>query len=128
VVSFDLPALPSSATRARQLARREVAEFGPDVVDTVALLATELVTNAVLHARTDLRLGIEVTPLRIRLSVADGSSRVPVLRNYDSADVTGRGLNLVEMLAAQWGCDPTEEGKSVWCEVIVSDGDGPRPP
>ncbi len=121
VASLDLPAVPSSASRARQLAREEVATYPGDVIDTVALLVTELVANAVLHARTDLCFSIDITPPLIRISVTDQSNRVPALRHYDASDVTGRGLALVDALATNWGVDATEDGKSVWCEVQIPD-------
>ncbi len=81
------------------------------------LLVTELVTNAVLHARTELHLIIETEPGIVRLRVEDRSPGTPVLRHYDTDDVTGRGLALVEMLATRWGVDPRPDGKSVWCEI-----------
>ena len=123
MVAFDLPAVPSSATRARQLAREVVASYPPEVSDTVALLVTELVTNAVLHARTDVSVHIDVAPPLVRLSVADGSSRLPAIREYSTDDVTGRGLAMVAALASQWGVEATADGKSVWCEIVIPDPD-----
>ena len=123
MVSVDLPPEPSSATRARQLAREHVAACPPEIVDTVALLVTELVTNAVLHARTALHLVIETEPGMVRLRVEDHSPGAPVLRNYDTDDVTGRGLALVEMFATRWGVDPRPGGKAVWCEIEIPSPD-----
>jgi two-component sensor histidine kinase len=123
VVSVDLPPQPSSASRARSLAREVVAGLPADVVDTVALLVTELVTNAVLHARTRLHLEVEVRPAAVVLRVQDGSTRVPVVRHYAPDDVTGRGLALVEALASSWGVDATRQGKAVWCEILIPDGE-----
>jgi two-component sensor histidine kinase len=126
VVSLDLPAIPSSATKARQLARGEVARYPADLSNTVALVVTELVTNAILHARTDFQVRIEIAPPLVRLTVTDGSARLPVVRHYAAEDVTGRGLGLVEALCTRWGIDAAEdgkEGKSVWCEVLIPDGD-----
>jgi anti-sigma regulatory factor (Ser/Thr protein kinase) len=101
------------------LAREQVTACPQELVDTVALLVTELVTNAVLHARTALVLHIDVHDGVVRLSVSDRSHDVPVLKHYDTDDVTGRGLALVEMLAANWGVDEEPDGKSVWCEVAI---------
>jgi anti-sigma regulatory factor (Ser/Thr protein kinase) len=120
-VWFDLPPVPSSATKARQLARDQLAHCPADVTDTVALLVTELVTNAVVHARTDLCLGIEVVPPRVRLSVSDGSTRLPVVRHHATSELAGRGLALVDALASRWGVESTDGGKSVWCEVLIPD-------
>jgi anti-sigma regulatory factor (Ser/Thr protein kinase) len=96
-----------------------VAALPTDVIDTVALLVTELVSNAVLHARTRLQLEVDVTPRVVRLCVRDGSRHRPILRRYDVGDVTGRGLALVEMLATEWGIDEMPNGKSVWCEIVI---------
>jgi anti-sigma regulatory factor (Ser/Thr protein kinase) len=128
VVSVDLPPEPSSATRARQLAREHVAACPPDVIDTVALLVTELVTNAVLHARTELRLVVETEPGIVRLRVDDRSPGTPVVRHYDTDDVTGRGLALVETLATDWGVEPGPDGKSVWCEIAFPHATAPEEP
>jgi len=120
VLSVDLPPEPSSATRARTLARERLeASCSIDTVDTIALLVTELVTNAILHARTPLLLTLESRPGHVRICVEDRSNDQPALRSYDSDAVTGRGLALVEKLASTWGVDTTPAGKAVWCEVPV---------
>jgi anti-sigma regulatory factor (Ser/Thr protein kinase) len=118
VLSVDLPPEPSSATRARTLAReRLAASCSSDTLDTVALLVTELVTNAILHARTPLLLTLESHPGSLRICVEDKSNEQPAVRRYESDAVTGRGLALVEQLASSWGVDTTPSGKVVWCEV-----------
>jgi anti-sigma regulatory factor (Ser/Thr protein kinase) len=87
------------------------------MLDTVALLVTELVTNAVLHACTPLQLQIETRSDHVRLCVEDTSERQPELRNYATDAVTGRGLALVEALSSSWGVETTPTGKTVWCEI-----------
>jgi len=120
VLSVDLPPEPSSATRARALTREQLGTTYPsDTLETVALLVTELVTNAILHARTPLQLTLETRPGLVRICVEDQSSEQPALRHYESDAVTGRGLALVEQLAASWGVETTASGKAVWCEVPV---------
>jgi anti-sigma regulatory factor (Ser/Thr protein kinase) len=88
-----------------------------DTVDTIALLVTELVTNAILHARTPMLLTLETRAHHVRVCVEDASSQRPAVQQYDSDAVTGRGLALVEELASSWGVDSTPVGKVVWCEV-----------
>jgi anti-sigma regulatory factor (Ser/Thr protein kinase) len=118
VWSVELPPEPASATQARRLAREQLASIcPPDALDTVALLVTELVTNAILHARTPMHLQIETRPGHVRLCVEDTSDRQPQLRRYDADAVTGRGLALVEALASSWGVDSTPSGKVVWCDI-----------
>ncbi len=120
MLSVDLPPEPSSATRARTLAREQLeASCSTDTVETVALLVTELVTNAILHARTPLLLTLESCPGHVRICVEDHSIDQPAVRSYESDAVTGRGLALVEQLASTWGVDTTPVGKVVWCEVSV---------
>jgi anti-sigma regulatory factor (Ser/Thr protein kinase) len=120
VLYVELPPEPASASRARQLARDRLRVVcPPDVLDTVALLVTELVTNAILHARTPMQLELVAHPDHIRLCVEDASPQHPQVRHYDSAAVTGRGLALVEQLATSWGVEPTPSGKAVWCEIAI---------
>lgn len=118
--SVELPPVPASATQARRLAREQLESIcPPDALDTIALLVTELVTNAVLHARTPLQLQIETRPHLVRLYVEDTSDRQPEKRSYASDAVTGRGLALVEALSSSWGVESTPSGKAVWCEIAL---------
>ena len=120
MLSVDLPPEPSSATRARTMAREQLEASCPrDTVEVIALLVTELVTNAILHARTPLQLTLESHPDLVRICVEDHSGEQPAVRHYDPDAVTGRGLALVEQLASSWGVDTTPEGKAVWCEVPI---------
>lgn len=91
-----------------------------DVRYVVELLVGELVTNAVLHARTGLHLRLHIADGRVRVEVGDGSARLPRVNDaYDTEAQTGRGLALVERLASCWGVDRTADGsgKVVWFEV-----------
>ena len=120
MLSVDLPPEPSSATRARTIAREQLeSAYSSDTIEVIALLVTELVTNAILHARTPLLLTLESRPDHVRICVEDHSDEQPAVRHYDSDAVTGRGLALVEQLASSWGVDTTAEGKVVWCEVPI---------
>jgi anti-sigma regulatory factor (Ser/Thr protein kinase) len=120
VFSVDLPPEPASATRARVLARERLCALcTADALDTVSLLVTELVTNGILHARTPMRLVIETNLDRVRVCVEDSSRLAPEVHRYGTDAVTGRGLAMVEQLAASWGVDPTPRGKVVWCEIAI---------
>ena len=120
MLTVQLPPEPASATRARLLAREQLEpRFEGDALDTIALLVTELVTNAILHARTPLQLTLESRPAHVRICVADESTEQPAVQNYDAGAVTGRGLALVEQLATSWGVETTTMGKVVWCEVAI---------
>ena len=119
MLSVDLPPEPASAGRARALARERLTAYPDETQTTVALLVTELVTNAILHARTPMQLTMEAQPDHVRICVEDRSRERPEVRHYDADAVTGRGLALVEQLSSSWGIETNSSGKVVWCEVAV---------
>lgn len=92
-----------------------------EAVETAALLVTELVTNAVLHARTSIVLTIDAEPGLVVVRVADHSNAMPIQRTYSRDAATGRGLALVDELAAAWGVEHSADGKEVWCEIEFED-------
>jgi two-component sensor histidine kinase len=81
------------------------------------VLVDELVTNAVLHARTDSELVATVDGHLARVQVRDESVRMPAPRFYATNSATGRGLHLIEALARRWGVDEVPGGKIVWFEL-----------
>jgi len=107
-----------SAAEARRFVEARLAEAGlAEMTDTATLLASELVANAVLHARTDLVLVVRIEIDRVTVEVHDGSAGSPSAKRYSSLSGTGRGLVLVEALADAWGTEPTVDGKYVWFEL-----------
>ncbi len=123
MLTLDLPPDPSSASWARHAAREHLAPSCPeDVVEKAALLVTELVTNAVLHAGTAIVVVVDHTPGRVVVRVCDDSDSRLVLRAHEPTDATGRGLWLVEQLATAWGVEQVPSGKEVWCEIHFSEG------
>ncbi|HEX2698957.1 MAG TPA: ATP-binding protein [Acidimicrobiales bacterium] len=90
---------------------------------SACLLATELATNAVVHARTPYRITLELGPPNLRVLVADGSRALPSRRPPDSSAVTGRGLSIVEALALDWGARHAGDGKVVWFDLATGPGD-----
>ncbi len=91
-----------------------------------ALLTSEIVTNAIRHADGVLavQLDLSIVDGLVRVAVEDPNSERPVLRSPAAGAIGGRGLMLVEALAARWGSAPTERGKVVWFEFPIR----PRPP
>ena len=115
---IELPATPTSPATARRWAADRLEAWGePELVDTVTLLVTELVTNVLLHARTPCELRI-VKGDRLRVEVADGSGRVPEQRRL-SGEVTGsgNGLLLLSELSDDHGVVIDPSGKRVWFEL-----------
>lgn len=113
---LSLPADPASVPLARRFAVRQARDHGvaEDVCDSLALLVTELTTNAVLHARTPVSLRVEVTDTAVLVGIDDGDSRIPQQRVSDDDATSGRGLALVAALASEWGTRRHEGGKVVW--------------
>jgi anti-sigma regulatory factor (Ser/Thr protein kinase) len=91
----------------------------PQDPDDVALLVTELVTNVIDHVGGEASLTLELTLSDdwLRISVADGSSVRPVVRELDSGNPRGRGLRLVRAIADRWGAEDHDGGKRVWFEI-----------
>ncbi len=112
------PASTSSVPAARVLVCRTLLQWGlHEANDLAQMLVSELVTNAVLHARTEFTVAVRRIGERVRITVTDGSRSLPQQRRYGSDSTTGRGLRLVASLSADWGVDPDSGGKSVWFEV-----------
>ncbi len=115
-----LPPLATSAPAARRWVADHLAGLPGDLVDTATLLTSELVTNAVLHAETDVIVSIHQGDGRVRVDVADGSPVEPVRKGYRTDAVIGRGLTLFDRLASAWGTRPIiPTGKIVWFELPV---------
>ena len=113
---------PESATVARWLVTDLLRDaVDADVLDTAALLTTELVSNAIRHTREELALTVRLAGGRLRVGVADSSHRRPQLVQVGRRDTSGRGLHLVAALADEWGVDPDERGlgKTVWFELLA---------
>lgn len=117
----ELPPERTSPAVARRFLADTLHDWHVDdePVDTACLLATELVTNAVLHAGTPMELVLETTHDTLRVEVVDQAERMPNQRSYrsETLGVTGRGLALVKCLAYTWGVTPREPGKAVWFEL-----------
>ena len=117
-----LDPLASAVAAARRYVRRALAELGASALEESAELGvSEVVTNALLHARTACTVTVRAMPSgRVRIEVSD-TSVVPVQqRRFGVSATTGRGLRLVESVSSAWGVDPHPEGsgpgKTVWFE------------
>jgi anti-sigma regulatory factor (Ser/Thr protein kinase) len=113
---------------APRLARRHVASMTPaapaELLNDALVIASELVTNAVQHARTGfVMLHASVGTGCIRIAVHDVGERLPVApaSELDLTSPTGRGLLIVAALATRWGVTPDQPppGKTVWAELDI---------
>ncbi len=119
---MSLPAEPASAAAARRFVRDVLASWGAhEFEDPAVLLTSELVTNAVLHARSAPLLSLRLVDGRLRVGVSDGTPVAPVRKRYGQDAATGRGLLLVETMASAWGSEPSGAGKLVWFELEPAD-------
>jgi DNA-binding NarL/FixJ family response regulator len=89
------------------------------LLDTVTLLASELVTNAIVHAGSDVDVAVQLTERVARIEVTDRSDAAPAAPAAAGADQTsGRGLWMVDSIARDWGIRRLASGgKTVWFEV-----------
>lgn len=114
----SLPPSPSSPSKARDLVENRLrASNLEDFRGEAALLTSELVTNAVLHAKSVIDVDVDVDAARVRISVIDFGDGEPVLRQPDG-EGGGYGLRLVDQMATSWGHERLEPfGKRVWFEL-----------
>ncbi|GGN56269.1 hypothetical protein GCM10010112_07960 [Actinoplanes lobatus] len=119
---------PDAPSVARNLVSDACLGWGlVELLHPSRLVMSELVTNAVEHAGTDIRVVVSRRGAGVHLSVADSDPRLPRLIRPSSPrpdlplDERGRGLRTVQATAAQWGALPTEAGKVVWATVRLSE-------
>ncbi|MFI8288886.1 SpoIIE family protein phosphatase [Streptomyces sp. NPDC085614] len=128
VGDWRLPREPRSVGRARELARAQLTAWDLEaLVDTVELLVSELVTNALRYGEGEIRLRL----LRDRTLVCevwDAGLVQPRRRRARDTDEGGRGLQLVGLLSEAWGSRRTPRGKTVWFELPLPDGEGVAEP
>jgi anti-sigma regulatory factor (Ser/Thr protein kinase) len=113
---------PTSSRAARHLVADWCISEGlmGDVVDTLLLLTAELVTNAVLHGRSEVVLCLGRRGAYVRVGVGDENTRMPQRGEPDPEALNGRGMALVEALSDDYGVELTPLGKTVWFDVLTS--------
>jgi anti-sigma regulatory factor (Ser/Thr protein kinase) len=120
--AFRLDPVPESAGRARRAVHALLAAWGLDrLADEVDVVVSELVTNALLHsgegpvgAEAPVRFDLVVRAGRLTARVVDASPLPPRPEEAEDTAESGRGLILVEALAADWGWEDLPDGKAVW--------------
>ena len=121
--SIDLPPSPISVPTARHLVDDLLRSWHvPHDRYDAALLVTELVANVVDHSAstTNFTLELTVSEGRLRISVADGSSIQPIVRELSQDRPRGRGMFMVQAIADCWGSEEHHGGKRVWFELRPS--------
>jgi len=116
---------PASVGTVRSALREDLAVLPEPVREDVALVASELLGNAVRHAASlpDGQLAVDwgVGELGVEISVTDGGgSTLPAVRDAGPTSVSGRGLCIVESVAARWGVEHRGAQTTVWAVVPLA--------
>ena len=107
-----------SAGRARRFVDETLRQWDcGDLLDVVTLLVSEAVTNAIVHAGSEVEVSVELRPETVRIEVFDSMTAEPVPRDATDDETSGRGMALIDAMASSWGVEPRPNGKSVWFEV-----------
>ena len=114
---------PREVSRVRRAVTSALGGWGvsTDDLDVVALLTSELVTNAIRHGEPPVRLRAEHDDSAVTVCVEDANGSAPVAVTGGAWDASGgRGLHLVESLADCWGVARDGAGKQVWFRVLTA--------
>lgn len=119
-----VPHEPVSAARVRHAIFDDLEAHGIDreSIDSVVLIASELMANAVRHAdagQQGLRVSWELDADAVRVDVADEDPDIPSPRIPQPSEAGGRGLTIVDALSYEWGFDRLPRGKRVWARIPV---------
>ena len=118
-----------TVSRARAAAVARAHELGQDeLAPDVALVVTELVTNALLHGGGCVSVDVTATDDRLRVEVVDNSRMPPVFGHASDHAMTGRGMLVVSSVATRWGAEPRNHGKVVWAELTAGDAESDLSP
>jgi anti-sigma regulatory factor (Ser/Thr protein kinase) len=116
VAAWDFDGGPEDVASARALVARQLTDWGlQEHVFATEVVVSELLTNAVRHARPPVRVRL-IRDAALICEVTDASSTAPHLRKAQPMDEGGRGLFLVGQLTDRWGTRSTEDGKTIWAE------------
>ena len=118
VVSAELPANAASVRSARALVLDALGDDGEDLLFSLELLISEVVSNAIVHAASAPRIEAQLGPDTVRVAVYDDDPTLPSHRQPDAERPGGRGLHLLDRLASRWGSERIDgDGKVVWFEL-----------
>jgi anti-sigma regulatory factor (Ser/Thr protein kinase) len=113
--TVDLPCSAASAGQARRWTGELLSEPRyAAICDDGVLLVSELVTNAVLHARTGVRISVWDADDGVRFEVTDFTATPPRRRLADRLATTGRGLGLLDARSVDWGVEVDDDATTVW--------------
>ena len=118
VRSFDH--LPASIPAARNFAMAVAAGAPAEVLATIQLLVSELASNSIQHTESGFDLTVTSTADEIRVEATDRGPGEPEMRRAQPTDPTGRGLQIIDAFATNWGVTRVpDNGKTVWFTLAV---------
>ncbi len=116
IAKHTFPPHPTTARAARNFVATTLTGTSDEARDLACLLTSELVTNAVVHARTDVDVSVLLAGGRLRVEVGDQDTGCPTPSRHAPDETTGRGLLILDAIATRWGVDQEAAGKVVWFE------------
>ena len=119
IVEQSFSAHVSSVKTVRHIVCGQLAGISVDR-GIISLLVGELSANAVLHARSDFTVRVDLDQSRLRVEVDDRCPNLPELQPLDPNRASGRGIRIVDKFASAWGVEPLRQGKRVWFECPVA--------
>lgn len=120
IATRSFPAELDSVRAARHVTASLLdGETAQEVAEVVAIVVTELASNAVLHASSGFTLTISRSPAAVRIAVRDDSPLVPLDDGRPFDIRTGHGLSVVTQLACAWDVEGLPNGKVVWAELAA---------
>lgn len=125
---------PSSVPAARQFVLGALDRLPREVGESVALMVSELATNAILHGQTEFEMDVELTADSLLVAVTARGRGSPEVQQPAVTEMHGRGLMIVQSLADDWGVTAASGGvgKTVWFRLRLQPTEpaagGGRPP
>jgi anti-sigma regulatory factor (Ser/Thr protein kinase) len=114
----SFPHEPESVPAARRFATKALRGSLPETLEAVELMVSELATNCIRHTDSGFELTITRTGHDIRIEATDQAGGTPTMRSPKPTDPSGRGLKIIDMLAAEWGVRADSPlGKTVWFTI-----------
>ena len=114
--------MAASVAIVRTFVRQTLAGWQADSYEWAATtVASELATNAILHAGTGYAVDLALDGGALTIEVSDGSPLSPVRRRYGTDATTGRGMALITQVCASWHVERTGAGKVVHCLLVPAD-------
>jgi anti-sigma regulatory factor (Ser/Thr protein kinase) len=121
-LGLDLPAHAAAAGVARAWLHTiaDTTALPDALVSDATLVLSELVTNAVIHAATDVHVSIELRDdTGIHLEVGDDGQALPRVVDAEPEHIGGAGMRIVDQLVSAWGVRRVGDGKIVWADLAV---------